>query len=579
MEHDTGVVPAVAGEGEFPRRYLPERIDLGEWTAVQPYVQELLERPIGDVRALERWLLDVSELQACLAEERSRRYIAMTRDTADAAAERRYLQIVEEFLPRAKPWLHKLDERYVACRWREQLDPIRYGVLDRAVRADVALFRSENVPLQTRAAVLSQQYQKITGAMTVRFRGRERTLPQMARYLEETDRALRQQAWEAVTARRLRERERLDEIFDELVQLRDRMARNADCADYREYAFRSYHRFDYGPEECLRFHEAVEREVMPLVRALAERRRERLGVGRLRPWDYAVDPSGRPPLRPFRRADELAAGVGRILRRIDQELAEQFAGMVRRGELDLDSRKGKAPGGYQSTLDEVRRPFIFMNAAGVHRDVETLLHESGHAFHALAARHDPLVAYRHAPIEFAEVASMTMELFADDLLEEFYSPADAARAKRRHLEGILTLLPWIAWVDAFQHWLYTNPRHDRRQRSEAWLALAERFEPPTDWCGHEQARAAAWQRQLHLFCYPFYYIEYGIAQLGALQIWDAFRRDPAAAVRRYREALALGGSRPLPELFAAAGARFALDAATVAPLVESLREELAKLPE
>lgn len=560
------------------RHFLPADLDLGDWAAVEPCVRRLLDRELMDVDDLQRWLVDVSELQAAISEERSRRYIAMTCNTEDPAAERRYLQMVQEFMPAAKPWLHRLNERYVDCPLRQQLDADAYGVLDRDIETEIALFREENIPLQTDASVLTQRYQKLSGAMTVTFEGEERTLPQMARYLEETDGDLRQRAWEAVAQRRLQERDAFDEIFDELVALRHRMASNAGCSDYRQYAFRSYRRFDYSPEDCERFHAAVEHRVMPLVRQLADRRQRQLGVARLRPWDWAVDPLGRAPLRPFSDAAELAAGVRRIVGRLDDELETQFAEMVDRGELDLDSRKGKAPGGYQSTLDESRRPFIFMNAAGLHRDVETLLHEAGHAFHAVAASHHELVDYRHAPIEFAEVASMTMELFADDLLGEFYDEDDAARAKRTHLEGIIGLLPWIARVDAFQHWIYTNPGHDRAQRTDAWLDLERRFEAETDWSGYEAQRQAGWQRQLHIFCYPFYYIEYGIAQLGALQIWDTFKRDPGRALREYRGALALGGSRPLPQLFEAAGARLAFDDSVIVPVVDRLQEELRGLP-
>lgn len=563
---------------DYPRSFLPGELDTGNWETVQPWVEALLAREIESVEDLRAWLRDLSELQAAISEERARRYIAMTCNTEDEEAERRYLEMVETFLPAAKPWLHKLNEFYVAAPHRDELGS-GYEVLDRNTEVEVALFRPENIELQTKASVLTQQYQKISGAMTVQFRGVERTMPQMGKFLEATDRETRHDAWVAIQERRLRERERFDEIFEQLLTLRHRIARNAGCSDYREYVFRSYQRFDYTPEDCEAFHRAVEECVVPLVNDLAERRRTALGVERLRPWDYGVDPRGREPLDPFENAEELGAGVRRIMARLDAELEEQFASMIERGELDLESRKGKAPGGYQSTLDESRRPFIFMNAAGLHRDVETLLHEAGHAFHAIAARDHELVEYRHAPIEFAEVASMTMELFADDLLDEFYDEADAARAKRKHLEGIIGLLPWIARVDAFQHWIYTHPEHSRQERTEAWLALEERFEPPTDWSGFESAREAGWQRQLHIFCYPFYYIEYGIAQLGALQIWDTFKRDPELGLGNYRAALKLGGSRPLPELFRAAGARLRFDAEVVGPLMERIGRELETLPE
>jgi oligoendopeptidase F len=545
---------------------------------VQPFVEKLLAREVGTAEDLEQWLFDSSELQAAVSEERSRRYIAMTCNTEDQEAEQAYLHLVEKFMPAAKPWFHRLNLFYLGCAPCAQLDAERYGVLDRDVAMEMELYREANIELQTQASVLSQKYQKINGAMTVQFRGKELTMPQLGKHLEVTDRAERQEAWEASSARRLQERAAFDEIFDELSALRGKIARNADCADYREYIFKSYRRFDYTPADCVAFHAAVEQHVMPLANDLAERRREALGLCSLRPWDYGVDPLGREPLRPFEGAEELGAGCRRIFARIDPELEAQFVGMLKGSELDLESRKGKAPGGYQSTLDEQRRPFIFMNAAGLHRDVETLLHEAGHAFHAIAARQDPLVEYRHAPIEFAEVASMTMELFSDDHLDEFYSKDDAARAKRKHLEGIIGLLPWIARVDAFQHWIYTHPGHSGDERTAAWLALAERFEIPTDWDGYPEQQESSWQRQLHIFCYPFYYIEYGIAQLGALQIWNTYKQDPERALRNYRAALALGGSKPLPQLFEAAGAKLAFDADTITSLMDRIGEELAALP-
>ena len=563
---------------EFPRTFLPDELDLGDWQAVQPWVEKLLERQLTSADDLEQWLLDLSELQSCVSEERARHYIAMTCDTEDEDAESRYLHLVEHFMPAAKPWFHKLNEYYVASPFRTELDASRYAVLDRGTAMDIELYRQKNIELQTQASILSQRYQKISGVMTVEFLGKERTMPQMGKFLEEIDRGVRQQAWEAIWDRRLQDRDACDEIFDELVELRHQIALNADCSNYRDYTFKSYHRFDYTPESCEQFHDAVERNVMPLVRTLADQRCAALGLDHLRPWDFGVDPQGRSPLRPFEDGSELGQGARRIFARLDPELEAQFVSMLEGGELDLESRKGKAPGGYQSSLEEVRRPFIFMNAAGLHRDVETLLHESGHAFHALAARHEPLLDYRHAPIEFAEVASMTMELFGDDYLDEFYSREDAARAKRKHLEGIIELLPWIARIDAFQHWIYKNPQHTHDERTMAWIQLGERFEAPIEWSGHTEARHAGWQRQLHIFCYPFYYIEYGIAQLGALQIWDTFKRDSARGLAAYRSALALGGSLPLPTLFKAAGARLAFDESIIAPLMERVGEELAKLP-
>jgi oligoendopeptidase F len=592
-----------------PRTFVPQTIDLGDWLQIAPLFDRLETRAAQGKSAadLERWLLDWSELTAALDEESSRRYIAMTCHTDNAEAEKAYLYFVENVEPQLKPRQFALEKIYVAHPQRAKLLMIRrgefhepqtennngtriarpsearYAVFDRDVKNHVELFRPENVALETGDAKLCQQYQKLTGSLTVNFRGDEKTLVQMGRYLEEPDRALRQEAWELVAKRRLQEVDNLDDIFDRLIELREQTARNAGFKNYRDYAFRRLGRFDYTPEDCTRFHDAVAREVMPAVRELHTARRRQLGLdklhpGHLRPWDLAVDPQNRPPLKPFGPVGEMVSRTQKIFDRLDGELAGGFRQMQDLRLLDLDNRKGKAPGGYQQTLAEARVPFIFMNAVGQQRDVETILHEAGHAFHALAARDEDLHAYRNnPPIEFCEVASMSMELLGNEFIEEFYSAADANRARRVHLEGIIGVFPWIATVDEFQHWIYTHPGHSRAERAAAWLELMDRFGGDVDWSGYEAARANLWHRQLHIFTHPFYYIEYGIAQLGALQVWANSKRDKAKSLADYKQALALGGSRPLPELFSAAGCKLQFDAAAIRPLIQLARSELAKL--
>ena len=562
-----------------PRTFVPQAIDLGVWDQVAPLFDRLEANAaqITDRTGMERWLLDWSELSAALDEESSKRYIAMTCHTDHPEAEKAYLHFVENIEPCLKPRQFKLAQLYVNHPSRPQLPPERYKVFDRDTRLQVELFRPENVPLETEEARLSQQYQKLSGSLTVSFRGEEKTLVQMGRYLEETDRALRKESWELVANRRLQEAEKFEDIFDRLVQIRNQIARNAGFDNYRDYAFRKLGRFDYTAQDCEAFHLAVEAEIMPVIRELQTERRRQLGLDSLRPWDLTVDPLSRPPLRPFERVEEMAERTQGIFEGLDPELAAGFRQMQDLRLLDLGNRKGKAPGGYQSTLPEARLPFIFMNAIGIQRDVETILHECGHAFHALSTRKEDLYAYRGAPIEFCEVASMSMELLGNDFLEKFYKPAEASRARRTHLEGIVTIFPWIATVDAFQHWLYTHPTHTRPERENAWNELMARFGGLVDWQGYEPVRSKLWQRQLHIFIHAFYYIEYGIAQLGALQVWENSRRDKARSLRQYKSALQLGGSRPLPELFAAAGSMFDFSRSTMAPLVRLLKEELERL--
>ena len=562
-----------------PRKFVPENADLGDWAQIAPLFDQLEKRPAGFKSAgeLESWLLDWSELSAALDEEASRRYIAMTCHTDSADAEKAYLHFVENIEPQLKPRQFSLEKIYVANPLREKLSRERFDVFDRDVKNHVELFRQENIPLETEEAKLSQQYQKLSGSLTVNFRGEEKTLVQMGRYLEETDRALRQEAWELVSKRRLQEADKFDDILDQQIKLRSQIAKNAGFANYRDYAFRRLGRFDYTPEDCVKFHDAVAQAIVPIARELQAQRKVQLMLGSLRPWDLSVDPLNRPPLKPFVQTDEMVSRTQKIFNRLDTELAGGFQQMQDLKLLDLDNRKGKAPGGYQSTLAESRLPFIFMNAVGLQRDVETILHEAGHAFHALATRNEDLYAYRGAPIEFCEVASMSMELLGNEFIEEFYSTDDSKRARRVHLEGVVGVFPWIATVDAFQHWIYTHPNHSREERRQAWLGLMDRFGGDVDWSGFEKGRANLWHRQLHIFLHPFYYIEYGIAQLGALQVWANSKQNKAKALGDYKKSLALGGSRPLPELFSAAGCQFEFSAKTILPLAKVLREELAKL--
>ena len=561
------------------RRFVPERCDLGDWAQLEPLFDKLekLAQECSTPAELQDWLLDWGELNAAVDEESSKRYIAMTCHTENAEAEKAYLHFVERIEPLIKPRHFKLAQVYVSHSLRGKLPKTRYEVFDRDTKLQVELFRPENVPLETEEAKLAQQYQKLSGSLTVQFQGEEKTLTQMSRYLEEPARAVRQQAWELVAKRRLQEADKFEDIFDRLAQLRQQIARNAGFENYRDYAFKKLGRFDYTPADCERFHEAIAAEVMPAVRQLQSERRHQLGLAALRPWDLAVDPLSRPPLRPFEQVEQMVSRTQRVFDHLDGELAQGFQQMQQLRLLDLANRKGKAPGGYQSTLAEARAPFIFMNAVGLQRDVETILHEAGHAFHALATRPEDLYAYRGAPIEFCEVASMSMELLGNDFLTEFYTDAEANRARRMHLEGIVNVLSWIATVDAFQHWIYTHEGHSRAERSAAWVALVERFGGDVDWSDLEAARANLWHRQLHIFIHAFYYIEYGIAQLGALQVWANSKRDKAQALNSYKSALALGGSRPLPQLFAAAGCKFDFSRSTIAPLVKMVQNELKNL--
>ncbi|MCX7844444.1 MAG: M3 family oligoendopeptidase [Candidatus Bipolaricaulota bacterium] len=561
---------------EYPRRYLPPDLPAGEWSALSPLFEDLQKRPLASRKDLEQALLDLSELLAAVEEEGALRYIRMTCDTTDPAYERAYLEFLEGVVPRVEEALHRLRVRFTHSPAWPNLPSARYEVLKRKWENAVRIFREENIPLKVEEEKLGQRYQKIFGAMTVEFEGRSQTLPQMAKYLEEPDRPLRERAWELIAERRLRDKDEIEGIFEELLSLRERRAKNAGFENFRDYAFRERERFDYGPRECEEFHKGVEESFVPLLRLLHRERAKRLGLKRLRPWDLLVDPEGRPPLRPFAAPEDLVQGAGEIFRRLDPRLGQLFQRMAELGLLDVANRPGKAPGGYQSTLTERRLPFIFMNAVGRDQDLWTLLHEAGHAFHTLLSRDEPLHMYRDPPTEFAEVASMGMELLASPFLDVFYpKEEDRKRSLEEHLYGIVRLVCWVATIDAFQHWLYTHPGHSRAERHKAWVELFRRFGGLEDWSGYEEVLEHEWHRQLHLFLAPFYYIEYGIAQLGALTLWQKSQEDRAQALEGYVRALALGGSKPLPVLFATAGLPFDFGPVPLARAAQALHRALS----
>ncbi len=577
---------------------VPADLDTTDFANVEPLFSALLERPIGSPTELEQWLVDRSELAAACSEGRANLYITMSCDTDDTSAQAAYTAYIENVAPRLTPLFFALDKKLAEAEAKHPLPTERYHVLLRASKSDVELFREENVPLETQLAKLSQRYDQITGAMTVSFDNGEKTLPMMARYQEVPDRPMREAAWRAVAERRFKNVDAINDIYEEMIALRTRVGRNAGFENYVGYAFKSKHRFDYGVEDCRRFHAGVEAAIVPLMRTLDDKRRHDLHVDSLRPWDMAVDPKGRGPLRPFSGGRDLMTKSLAAFERLDPRLARLFArlgtGDEARGSkdgacLDLDTRKGKAPGGYQYMRDRSRRPFIFMNAAGMHKDMETMMHEAGHAFHSMLCEDEPLVEYRHTTEEFAEVASMSMELLsmpywrrraAGDAAPFYENEEDWARGAREQILRGLLLLPWIATIDAFQQWVYSSPGHTRADRAASWMALDARFGSRLDWSGLEQYRPWVWQRQLHLFSHPFYYIEYGIARLGAMQLWlHALEKGEKSAVELYMKGLSLGGSKTLPELFKATGLEFDFGPDAVKRIAERVQRELEKLPE
>jgi oligoendopeptidase F len=546
------------------------------WDEVVPYFDDLLERPL-DASTVEEWLSAWSRLEELVTEAAAQAMIAYTIDTSDAEKEKDHLRFSTEILPKMEERSVELARRFVALG---HSTPELATTLAR-FRTSIEIFREANIPLFSELEELSARYQRITGSMTVTWDGEERPLPQLQPFLKSPDRAIRERAFRAATQPYMEERGALAGLFDRMFELRQRAARNAGFANFRDYIFPAKFRFDYTPADCERFHEAVERTAAPAVARIMEHRRQRLGLDALRPWDLAVDPYRAAPLRPFETVDQFVGAARQVFDRVDPVLGGQFQTMIDERLLDLDSRKGKAPGGYCETLHFRGRPFIFMNAVGLVDDVMTLLHEAGHAFHAFASHRQPLIWQRHPGSEAAELASMSMELLASPHLAKptgYFTPEDHRRAWLEHLEDVLLSLVHIASVDAFQTWIYTSSDGaDAVARDEAWLRIRSRFERGVDWSGLERERVARWYRQLHIFMYPFYYIEYGIAQIGALQIWRNSLADHAGAVARYREALALGAVRSLPDIYRTAGARLSFDVGLIGELVELVEDQIDKI--
>ncbi|UYZ63672.1 M3 family oligoendopeptidase [Hymenobacter weizhouensis] len=562
-----------------PRKYLPESFQVTDWASIEPYFVELRDRAIGSAAELERWLLDRSELEAVLSEDLAWRYIRMTCDTQSQERSEAFQYFVSEIEPNVAPYDHALNEKMMQSEFLPGLDPERYRVFIRSVRQALEIYRPENIPLKTEISTKQQQYAAIAGAMTVTLDGEELTLPRAADRLKSPDRAVREEAWRAIQARRMQDAQPLDKLFTELIDLRHQVALNADFANFRDYMFAALGRFDYTPQDCFAFHRAIRETVVPLIDDLDLERRQDLSLPELRPWDLDVDVSGKAPLRPFETGEELLEKTVTVFERLDPFLGQCLRTMRQMGHLDLESRKGKAPGGYNYPLDETGVPFIFMNATSSLRDVVTMLHEGGHAVHSFLTRRLPLSADKHPPSEVAELASMSMELMSMDHWDVFFEDEDELRrAKKTHLESVLETFPWVATIDKFQHWVYEHPRHTEAERHQRWTEVFDEFNQRTvSWKGLEHVKPYLWQKQLHLYEVPFYYIEYAMAQLGAIAVWRNFRQNPQEGLAAYQRALALGYTAPIGDIYEAAGIRFDFSTEYLRSLADFVRDEMARL--
>jgi oligoendopeptidase F len=557
---------------------VPEKIVIEEWTDLQPLYEKLLDFSFSTYQDFEVWLKSVDLLFSFIDEEHAWRYIRKSLDTNDVKAAASFDFFLNEILPQVQVQKNKINQKYYDSPFRKSI-PNTLKNYDRTVEKDIKLFREANVELETKCSELAAKYMEISGKTTIEWEGKTITPRQASGYLQELNRDVRQAVWTRLAERRLNDYDEINDIFDRLVLTRHEISNNAGFNTYTDYIYLSLGRFDYGRKECEEFHAAVETVVKPLWLEILANRRQKLGLDSLRPWDLDVDEKSRFPLSPFGSGDELIDKTLSLFKAMD----EQFYGFAYKMKtdnlLDVSSRVGKAPGGFNYPLAVTGAPFIFMNAAEMHHDILVITHELGHAFHTFLSFQLPYRFQAEVPSEVAELASMSMELFASDYWNSFYSSEEDIRgALYEGLTGIVRTLIWTACVDAFQHWVYDNPFHNREAREKAWTAILLRFQgEPLDWTGLENFRKGSWQRQLHIFEVPFYYIEYGIAQLGALQLWKNFKSNPKQTLYQYKQALALGYTRTIPEIYQAAGIKFDFSPNSVKEVFDFLKFEIAKL--
>jgi len=559
-----------------PRTYLPETFRIDTWENLKPLYEELKGRKITSKEELHKWFKDRSELESILEEDMAWRYIKMTGDTANKTYSEAFNFFVSEIQPNIAPYANALDEKVLRSVFLKDMRNPGYSIAIRTIEKEFKIFREKNVPLFTEMEQEAQKYGTIAGAMTVDIDGKELTMQQASDFLQSTDRAKREVVYKKMAERRYKEKDKLDDLYSKLILIRNKVALNAAYSNYRDYMFTAMGRFDYTADDCFSFHEAVAKEIVPVLNELALERKKALKVDELKPWDLSVNYFGTKPLKPFDSSEELLDKTIQCFMKIDPYLGSCIATMKSMKHLDLESRKGKAPGGYNYPLDEIGVPFIFMNATSSLRDLVTMVHEGGHAFHSFLTKDLELNVFKHPPSEVAELASMSMELISMEYWDIFFTDKiELARAKREHLEGIIQTLPWVATIDRLQHWIYENPNHSVEDRKKKWNEVFSMFSNNvTDWNGQEKHRNFAWQKQLHLYEVPFYYIEYGIAQLGAIAVWKNYKENPKKGFAQYVEALKLGYTKPIKEIYKTAGVKFDFSAAYIKELIEFIEKEI-----
>ncbi|MDF1673014.1 MAG: M3 family oligoendopeptidase [Vicingaceae bacterium] len=561
------------------RIFLPDNLVIDSWKKLESYFEDLKNRDFNNVSDLEKWLADRSELDAVLEEDMAWRYIKMNIDTTDKSLENDFMFFVQEIEPKIAPYDNAYNQKLIASKFVDELEGAGYDIYLRGIKKSIEIYREENIPLLTELQADAQKYGAIAAQMSIEYDGKEMTLQQAAQLLKDTDRQVRQDIYQKVADRRAMEVDALNDLYNQLISKRTQVAKNAGFDNYRDYMFAAMGRFDYTAKDCFDFHNAIANEVVPATTVFEKERKQQLGYDTLKPWDSDVDAEGKSPLKPFDNGAKLLDKSITCFEKIHSYFGERLAIMKELGYLDLESKKGKAPGGFNYPLHEIGVPFIYMNAVGSQRDLVTMVHEGGHAVHSFLTRDLKLTSFKEFPSEVAELASMSMELISMDVWGEFYENEDELkRAKKDQLEGVLKTLPWVAAIDKFQHWVYENPTHTINERESKWNEIMDAFgSQHIDWSGNEGGRTNLWQKQLHLFEVPFYYIEYGMAQLGAIAVWRNYKQNPTKAIEQYMDALSLGYTKSISEIYKTAGIEFNFSQTYVKELVDFVKDELEKI--
>lgn len=559
------------------RKFIPEDFTISNFDAIKPFLDQLLNATLDSPAALRKWFKNRSELESIISEDMGWRYVRMTCFTENETYQKSYQDFIQNIQPHLAPISDQLNQKALASTFLKDIEKESgFNLMVRNMKKDVELFRKESVPLFTEINTETQKYSQISGAMSIVFEEKELTLQQASVILLDTSRKRREDVYEKISQRRLQDKETLDELYSKLISIRHQIAQNAGFDNFRDYQFKSYGRFDYTPNDCFDFHEAIKYEVVPVLNEFSKIRKKKLGVNALRPWDKAVDAEGRPPLKAFENGKDLTTKSIECFRRLNPFLGECLAIMEAMGHLDMESRKGKAPGGYNYPMAEIGVPFIFMNATSTQRDMTTMMHEGGHAVHNFLTKDLELGDFKSPPMEVAELASMSMELISMNHWNLFFPRAEELnRAKQEQLEDLIETLPWVATIDKFQHWIYTHPTHTALERKEMWNKIFNEFaDNITDWSDLEEIKDFLWQKQLHLYEVPFYYIEYGMAQLGAIAVWRNYRKNPEQGLKNYMNALSLGYTKTIPEIYKAAGIKFDFSRGYIKELMDFVRGEI-----